>query len=146
MYFWVTNLWVGWVNHYLEIKYAIYILSFTAVEGAPNPSSILGLPFGTAGKESAWNVGDLGSISGLGRSAGEGISYPLQYFGASLVAQLVKNMPVMCKTWVWSLSWEDLLDKRKASHWSILAWRIPWAVWSMWLRRVIHDWVTFTFT
>ena len=41
----------------------------------------LGFPCGSAGKESAYNAGDLGSISGLGRSAGEGKGYPLQYSG-----------------------------------------------------------------
>ena len=45
------------------------------------------------GKESAYSVGDLGLIPGLGRYAGEGIGYPLQYSWASLVAQLVKNLP-----------------------------------------------------
>ena len=51
-----------------------------------------------AGKESACNSGDPGSIPQLQRSAGEGIGYPLQYLGASLVAQLVKNPAVMWKT------------------------------------------------
>ena len=46
--------------------------------------------------------------------------------GASLVAQLVKNMPAMQETWVRSLGWEDLLEKGKATLSSILAWRIPW--------------------
>ena len=45
--------------------------------------------------------------------------------GASLVAQLVKNPPAMQETWVLSLSWEDPLEKGKATHSSILAWRIP---------------------
>ena len=45
---------------------------------------------------------------------------------ASLVAQLVKNPPVMQETWVRSLGWEDPLEKGKAAHSSILAWRIPW--------------------
>ena len=44
---------------------------------------------------------------------------------ASLVAQLVKNLPAMWETWVRSLSWEDPLEKGKATHSSILAWRIP---------------------
>ena len=52
-----------------------------------------------------------------------------QVFGASLVAQLVKNVPAMRETWVWSLGWEDLLEKGKATHSSILAWRIPWTAW-----------------
>ena len=65
-------------------------------------------------------------IPGLGRYAREGIGYPLQYSWASLVAQLVKNPPAMWETWVRSLGWEDPLEKRKATHPSILAWRIPW--------------------
>ena len=60
-------------------------------------------------------------IPGSGRSAGEGIGYPLQYSWASPVAQLVKNLPAMQETWVRSLGWEDLLEKRKATHSSILA-------------------------
>ena len=46
--------------------------------------------------------------------------------GASLVAQLVKNPPAVQETWVRSLGWEDPLEKGKASHSSVLAWRIPW--------------------
>ena len=46
-------------------------------------------------------------IPGLGRPAGEGMSHPLQYSWASLVAQLVKNPPAMWETWVQSLGWED---------------------------------------
>jgi len=53
----------------------------------------LGFPGSSAGKESACNAGDPGSILGSGRSPGEGIGYPLQYSWASLVAQLVKNLP-----------------------------------------------------
>ena len=74
------------------------------------------------------NAGDPGSIPGSGKSAGEAIGYPLPYSWASLVAQLVKNPPAMWETWVGSLGWEDPLEKRKASHSSILAWRIPWTV------------------
>ena len=65
-------------------------------------------------------------IPGLGRSTEEGIGYQLQCSWASLVAQLVKNPPAMRETWVWSLGWEDPLEKRKATHSGILAWRIPW--------------------
>ena len=61
-----------------------------------------------------------------GRSTGEGIGYPLQYSQASLVAQRVKNLPAMWETWVGSLGWEDPLEKGKATHSSILAWKIPW--------------------
>ena len=85
-----------------------------------------GFPGSSAGKKSACNAGDPGSIPGLGRSPGEGLGYPLQYSWASLVAELVKNPPVMRDTWVGSLGWEDTLEKGKATHSSILAWRIPW--------------------
>ena len=47
---------------------------------------------------------------------------------ASLVAQAVKNPPAVRETWVWSLDWEDPLEKGKTTHSSILAWRIPWIV------------------
>ena len=47
---------------------------------------------------------------------------------ASLIAQMVKNLPAMQETWVQSLGWEDPLEKGKATHSSILAWRIPWTV------------------
>ena len=85
-------------------------------------------PYGSAGKESACNAGDPGLIPGSGSSAGEGIGYPLQYSWVSLVAQLVKNLPAMWETWVQSLDWEDPLEKGKATHSSVLAWRIPWTV------------------
>ena len=49
----------------------------------------------------------------------------LEGLGASLVAQLVKNLPAMWETWVQLLGWEDSLEKGKALHSSILAWRIP---------------------
>ena len=70
----------------------------------------------SVGKESACNTGDCSSIPRSGRSTGEGIGYPLQYSWASLVAQLVKNLPAMRETWVWSLGWEDPLEKGKATH------------------------------
>ena len=71
----------------------------------------MGFPDSSAGKECACNAGDPGSIPGLGRSPGEGIGYPLQYSWTFLVAQMVKNMPAMWKTWVQSLGWEDPLEK-----------------------------------
>ena len=63
----------------------------------------LGSPDSSVGKGSTCNAGDPGSIPGLGRSAGEGIGYPLKYSWAFLVAQLVKNLPAMWETWVQSL-------------------------------------------
>ena len=88
----------------------------------------MGFPDSSVGKESTCNAGDPSLILGWGRSAGEGIGYPLQFSGASLVVQLVKNPPAMQETWVCSLGWEDLLEKGKATHSSIPAWRIPWTV------------------
>ena len=64
---------------------------------------------------------------------------------ASFVDQLVKNQLAMQETWVRFLGWEDALEKGKANHSSILAWRIPWAVESMGSQRAGHNWVTFTF-
>ena len=62
----------------------------------------------------------------------KGIAQGLLWLGmwpwASLIAQLVKNLPAMRDTWVQSLGWEDPLEKGKATHSSILAWRIPWTV------------------
>ena len=80
------------------------------------------------GKESTCNAGDPGSTPGLGRSTGEGIGCPLQYSWASLVAQLVKNLPATRETWVQSLGWEDPLEKGKVTYSSILAWRILWTI------------------
>ena len=81
---------------------------------------------------------------GLGGSPGEGIGYPLQYLQASLVAQMVKNLPTMQETWVRSLGWEDTLEEGMATHSSILAWRISWSqeLQSMGLQRVGHGWGT----
>ena len=62
---------------------------------------------------------------------------------AALVAWLVKNLPVMQETWVQSLGLEDTLEKGMATHFSIVAWRIPWTepggLWSMGLQRVGHS-------
>ena len=88
----------------------------------------LSFPHDSAGKESACNAGDLGSIPGLGRSTGEGNSYLLQYSWPFLVAQMVKNPHAMRETCVQSLGWDDPLEKGTATHSSILAWTIPWAV------------------
>ena len=66
-------------------------------------------------------------------------SLPIPYMWASLVAQLVKNLPAMQETWVRSLGWEDPLEKEKDTYSSILAWRVPGS------QRVGHDCVAFTF-
>ena len=97
----------------------------THLASLPTPPQ-RGFPSSSVGEDSARSAGDPGSILGSGRSPREGISYPLQYAWVSLVARLVKNLPLMWETWVWSLGWKDTLEKGKATHSSILAWRIPW--------------------
>ena len=108
-----------------------------------------GFPGSSDGKESTCSAGDLDLIPGSGRPPGEGIGYLVQYSWASLVAQSVKNPPAMWETWVWSLGWEDPLEKGMATQSSILAWRTPWAeepgrLQSMGSQRVGHDWATLT--
>ena len=102
----------------------------------------VGSPGGSAGKESTCNAGDPSSIPGSGSSLGEGIGYPLQYSWASLVAQTVKNLPVMQETWVWSLGWEDPLGEGMATHSTIFNWRIPmdWGAWWATVLRVTKSW------
>ena len=76
--------------------------------------------YSSVGKESTCNARDPSSIPGTGRSAGEGMGYPLQFSWASFVAQLVKNLLAMWETWALSLGWEGPLEKRKATHSSVL--------------------------
>ena len=108
-------------HHLLSYIHCSY--QFLVIKGI-----IHSFPDSSVGIESACNAGGPSSIPGLGRSTGEGISYPLQYSWASLVAQLVKSLSAMRETWVGSLSWKDPLEKGKATISSILAWRIPWTV------------------
>ena len=85
----------------------------------------LGFPGSSAGKESSCNVGYLDLIPESGRAPGKGIGHPLQYSWASVVAQMVNNLPAMWETWVLSLSWESPLEEGMTTHSSILALRIP---------------------
>ena len=91
-------------------------------------SLVQSFPDRSVGKESTCNAGDPHSIPGSGRSAEDGRGYPLRYSWAFLVAQLVKYLPAMWKTWVRSLGWDDPLEKGKGTHFSILAWRIAWTM------------------
>ena len=91
--------------------------------------SYINIPDSSVGEESNCIARNPRLMSGLGRSPGEGIGYPLQYSWPSLVAQLVKNPPAMRETWVWSLGWEGSLEKENATHSNILGWRIPWNPW-----------------
>ena len=71
--------------------------------------------YSSVAKESACNAGDPGSIPGLGRSAGEGIGYPLQYSWASLVAQLVKNPPTPV-FWPGEFHGLESMDLQRVGH------------------------------
>ena len=78
-------------------------------------------------------------IPRFGRFPGKGKDYPLQYSWASLMAQLVKNLPALWETWVLFLGWEDPLEEGMVTH----AWRIPWTeepggLWSTGSQRVGH--------
>ena len=102
----------------------------------------LGFLASPAGKESACNAADPILIPELGRSPGEGMGYPLQYSWASLLAQLVKNLPAMQQTWIRSQGWEDPLEEGMATHSNILAWRIPMdrGVWRATAHQVAKSW------
>ena len=107
-------------------------------------SDYLGFPDSSAGEQSACNAGDPSSIPGLGRSAGEGIGYPLQSAWASLVAQLVKNPPTMWETWVRSLNWKILWRRAWKPTPEFLPGESPWTeepsrLQCMGLQRVGHD-------
>ena len=107
-----------------RVGFPLLISRFSLVIYFIRSSICMGFPGSSAGKESACNAGDPGSIPGLGRSPGEGMGYPLQYSWAPLVAQMVKNPPAKRETWVQSLGWEDPLEEDMATHSSILVWRI----------------------
>ena len=105
---------------------------------------LMGFPGASVGKESTCNAGDAGFIRGSGSSPGEGIGYPLQYSWATVMTEMVKNLPAMWETWVQSLGWEDPREEGMATQSSITAWRIPWIeepgkLQSVGLQRLRHD-------
>ena len=107
-------------------QYHIYYWGLIRFQTILDLSFILvGFPGSSAGKESTCNAGDPGSIPGLGRSAEEGIGYPLQYSWAPLVAETVKNLPARC--------WEDPLEKGTGYPLQYFG-----------LENSRHDWATFT--
>ena len=115
-----------WVKPMISTTFQLMfvnLLNWIAADQLSKRTAITSFPDG-----SACNAGVPGSIAGSGRSTGEEIGYPLLYSWASLVAHLVQKPPAMQETWVQSLGWEDPLEKGKATHSSILAWRIPWTV------------------
>ena len=84
----------------MELKFYVSIGGILVFKGFSGGAEV---------KMSACNMGDLGSIPGLGRSPGKVIGYPLEYSWASLVAQMVKNLPAIWETWVLFLGQEDPL-------------------------------------
>ena len=118
----VTKSWT-WLSDWTELNWILYPQNENDLI-----SSSFHFPHRSVSKESTCNAGDPSLIPGSERTTGDGIGYPLQYSWASLVAQLVKNLPAMWETWIWSLGWEDPLEKGNATYSSILAWRIPWTI------------------
>ena len=114
---------------------------------------VMGSPDSSVGKESACDAGDSGSIPGSGRSAAEGIGYPLQYSWASLVAQLVKNLPMWGRRIVWctltswylvsllSVSIIHVSDIFLVGFWS---WEISFIMWGCrgWGWQAARTWVS----
>ena len=96
-----------------------------------------GLPCSSAGKESAFNAGDLDSIPGLGRSPGEEIGYPPVFLG---FAGGSDDKESACNAG--DLGWEDLQEEGMATHSSILGWRIPMDRGARWatVHRVTKSW------
>ena len=79
-------------------------------------------------------------IPGSGSSPGEGVGYPLQCFGTSLVTEMVRNPPAVQETWIRSRGWEHPLEEGMATYSSIVAWRIrldsgAWRAYSPWGRK-----------
>ena len=100
----------------------------------------------SAGKESTCDTENTSLIPRGAWSSGEGMDYPHQYSWASLMAQMVKNLPALQEAWVWS--WVlKMLEEGIAAPSSILGWRIPWkeepgGLQPMGLQRVRHDWLS----
>ena len=106
--------------------------SYTVLQGFPSGSAVKNLPA---------NAGDAGSIPRSGRLLDKEMA---THSRASLVAQMVKNLPTMQETWIRSLSREDPMEKEMDTLSSIFIWRIPWTrepgrLQSMELQRVRQD-------
>ena len=114
--FLTSYLWEEKIHHHRTRENVVNVVWFCKDgNGLRNfyrvPRNPKGFPDSSVGKESTSNAGDPDLIPGSGRSSGDERGYPLQYSWASLVAQLVKNPPAMWESWVWSLGWEDPLEK-----------------------------------
>ena len=126
-------IFVFWM---LSFKPAFSLSSFTPQESDPSPVKLPSLPL----------------CRFIIQFKSSGLVYTLSMGGekgTSLVVQMVKNLPAIPETQVQSLDREDALEKRVATHSSILAWRIPWTeepdrTQSMGSQRVRQNWVTNT--
>ena len=94
----------------MNLFYKFHEAIIDAVKNVQTLNSEMGFSGSSAVKESICNA-EPGSVPESGRSAGDGIDYPLEYSWTSLVAQLVKNSPAVWETWILSLGWEDPLEK-----------------------------------
>ena len=126
------------LQHFRLPPGCLYMLKLLTARCLPS-----GFPGSSAGKESACNAGEPGSIPGLGRSSGERISFPPQFSWVSLLAHTEKSTPAMQETWLQSLGWEASLEEGMATHSSILAWRIPLdrGAWQATVHGVAKSWM-----
>ena len=130
-----TLLWTQWVLCKVWIILAFYLTPLACIDSDASSSILILLLL--CKREHSNLFHDKRPIS--------------MYLRASLVAQLVKNLPAMQETQVQSLGWENPQEKEMATQSSILAWRIPWTgepvvLQSMGLQRIGQDWEAFTFT
>ena len=110
---------ISYIQIYISFIYIIVVkITYQYIKNI----YILGFPVSSAGKESSCNTRDPSLFPGSGRSPGEGIGYPLQYSWASLAWSAGKESA--CN--VGDLGWEDPLEKGRATHSNILAWRNSW--------------------
>ena len=96
------------------------LLQYSCLENSMDRGAWWATIYGVAHFREGW--GREGRCEEMGEPTGQSVK------SASLVAQLVKNSPAMWETWVRSLGWEEPLEKGKATHSNILAWRIPWTI------------------
>ena len=109
-------MWVFFLPVFSQCDLWIWMKQCLPKEGAKNKWKLC---------DQIW-VDDATRLANMEGSSG--LSLIKNTFWASLVAQLVKNLPAMQETWIRSLGWKDPLEKGTDTHSSILAWRIPWTV------------------
>ena len=131
------------------ISYMLWIIHFHCYVVVCN-LNFLEKEMATHSSVLAWRIPGTGEPGGLPSMGSHRVGHDWSDLAAA-VTQLVKNLPAMQETQVRSLGWEDSLEKERATHSSILAWRILWTeepgrLQTMGSQRVGHDWETNTFT